>query len=144
MIKRTQSLKMRLPRPKTRKKRTFTRLARRLMTEAISVTLDTYEKGLHDVLEEENMEVSEEEQEAVEQGKDEMNEDNEKALLPPEVFEHLRSSAAEVKEETKPARGKYHTGMLALMLLGKKGAKQIIFRSHVKVPNTFFQNSSKL
>ena len=31
-IKTRESLKMRLPRPKTRKKRTFTRIARRLIT----------------------------------------------------------------------------------------------------------------
>ena len=61
------------------------------------LSLDTYEKGKQEVLDEQSINVSEEEEE---KGKEEDAED--KPLLPPEVFQHLKTAAAEEKKEEKP------------------------------------------
>ena len=59
---------------------------------------DTYEKGVQDTVEEENMDVSADEEgaEALEAGGEEKPaDDDQKPLLPPEVFEHIKSAADE-------------------------------------------------
>ena len=62
---------------------------------------DTYEKaGKQDILVEESMEMSEDEADK------EKNEDKEeKPLLPPEVFEHLKTVGTEEKKEEKSVAG---------------------------------------
>ena len=62
---------------------------------------DTYEKaGKQDILVEESMEMSEDE---ADKEKDEEKE--EKPLLPPEVFEHLKTAGTEEKKEEKSVTG---------------------------------------
>lgn len=61
---------------------------------------DTYEKGKQDIMVEESMEMSEDEADK------ETDEDKEeKPLLPPEVFEHLKTAATEEKKEEKSITG---------------------------------------
>ncbi|XP_078345829.1 uncharacterized protein LOC144631294 isoform X2 [Oculina patagonica] len=76
---------------------------------AVQLLEDTYEKGKQDILVEESMEMSEDE---ADKEKDDNKE--EKRLLPPEVFEHLRTTAGteEKKEEksvTEEKKQKYNT-----------------------------------
>ena len=61
---------------------------------------DTYEKGKQDVVDEQSMNLPDEEQE---KEKDEDTDD--KPLLPPEVFKHLKTAAASEKKEEKPLIG---------------------------------------
>ena len=64
---------------------------------------DTYEKGKQDILVEESMDMSEDEA-----GKEKDDDKEEKRLLPPEVFEHLRTTAGtEEKKEEKSITGNY-------------------------------------
>ncbi|KAJ7382994.1 Domain with 2 conserved Trp (W) residues [Desmophyllum pertusum] len=63
---------------------------------AVQLLEDTYEKGKQDIMVEESMEMSEDEADK------ETDEDKEqKPLLPPEVFEHLKTAATEEKKEEK-------------------------------------------
>ena len=63
---------------------------------------DTYEKGKQDILVEESMEMSEDEAD-----KEKVSDKEEKPLLPPEVFEHLKTAAGtEEKKEEKLVTGK--------------------------------------
>ena len=62
---------------------------------------DTYEKaGRQDILVEESMEMSEDEAD-----KEKKEDKEEKPLLPPEVFEHLKTAGTEEKKEEKPLKG---------------------------------------
>lgn len=61
---------------------------------------DTYEKaGRQDILVEESMEMSEDEADKEKEDKEE------KPLLPPEVFEHLKTAGTEEKKEEKSLKG---------------------------------------
>ena len=64
--------------------------------------LDTYEKGKQDILDEQNMDLSEDENE---KKKEEDEDVEDKPLLPPEVFKHLKTTAAVEKNEEKPVIG---------------------------------------
>lgn len=62
---------------------------------------DTYEKaGRQDILVEESMEMSEDEAD-----KEKEEDKEEKPLLPPEVFEHLKTAGTEEKKEEKSLKG---------------------------------------
>ena len=64
---------------------------------------DTYEKaGRQDILVEESMEMSEDEGDKGKEDKEE------KPLLPPEVFEHLKTADTEEKKEEKPLKGTFN------------------------------------
>ena len=64
---------------------------------------DTYNKGKQDILVEESMEMSEDE---ANKENDNDKDKEEKPLLPPEVFEHLRTAPAEEKKGEKSQTGR--------------------------------------
>ena len=69
---------------------------------------DTYEKGKQDVVSEQIMDLSEENNEKIEtkdKQKDEET-DADKPLLPPEVFKHLKKAETAERKEEKPVMGR--------------------------------------
>lgn len=71
--------------------------------------LDTYEKGKQEVLDERGKDLSEEgedEDEGEDENVKDKDQDSEdKPLLPPEVFKHLKTAATGEKKEEKPVIG---------------------------------------
>lgn len=73
---------------------------------AVQLLEDTYDKGKRDILVEESMDMSDEE---AKKGNDDNKE--EKPLLPPEVFEHLKAAPAEDKNGEKSQTAAYEKKM---------------------------------
>ena len=83
--------------------------------------LDTYDKGKQDTLVEESMDMSDEEAKIGGEDKEE------KPLLPPEVFEHLKAAPTEDKKGEKSHTGRMEQKSINLLQYNSPTIKVLFF-----------------